>query len=321
MDIIAKLQEAAIATRMKRLADRLWKDVTQLYSELGIECDDRWFSMLYALQLKSPQSITGLAQNLNLSHTAVNQLSKEMLKHRVIETVPSEEDKRKRLLSLTVKGQDLVASLLPVWEDIRKATRSWIDESGYDVMAIIERLEGLLDDESMYERAWTRIKGEPPKKIELFAYSPAMKKHYRSLYRKFLSDHYKIESVDEKLINDPNRKILKKGGSIIFASLNEEIVGTCSLMRHRNAVMEITGLFVLEHARGKQIGSAMVENMLAEAVKAGAERVYIQIDPKLKPAVALFRKFGFKPGPKVKKELMNVSRYSKVYNRNLTEDH
>jgi len=310
MDIIAKLQEAAFATRLKRLADNLWKDVTVIYQELGIDCDDRWFPMLYALHLKSPQSITILAKSLLLSHTAINQLSKEMVKKGLLSTFPSKKDKRKRFLGLTAKGQNLIESLIPVWDEIGLATRDWIAESGQNVMEIITDLENSLEQKNMYERVWIRLKGYPPRKIEFMDYSPAMKKHFRLLYAELLTDKYEIEEVDEKLLNDPNRKIIKKGGSIIFASLNDEIVGTCAAMHHRGNIYEVTALVVKNHARQVGIGSLLLEKIIVKSREAGAEILYFQIDPELKPALQLIERFGFKPATEKVTELVKINRYT-----------
>lgn len=317
MDIITKLQEAAIATRLRRLADRLWKDVTVLYNELGVDCDDRWFSMLYALHLKSPQSITGLAGNLLLSHTAINQLSKEMIKQGLLSTFPSNTDKRKRLLGLTPKGVEIVKTLIPIWDEIGLATRDWISESGYDVMAIISDLENSLDRQSMYERVWTRLKGYPPRKIELHDYSPAMKKHFRALYGELLGEKYTIEEIDEKLLNDPNRKIIKKGGSILFATLNEDVVGTCAFMKHRNNIFEVIALVVLKDAQQVGIGSLLLEKAIERARTSGAETLFFQIDPELQPAMKMIKRFGFRKAVEPVRGLVNINRYTDTMCRHL----
>ena len=84
MDTIDTLAELAFASRLKRLSDRLMKDVSQVYKHLEIDFDARWFAMLYTLYHESPQSITKLAESLSVTHTAVNQLSSELIKNGLI---------------------------------------------------------------------------------------------------------------------------------------------------------------------------------------------------------------------------------------------
>ena len=43
MDLIAQLGELALASRLHRLADGLQRDVTDLYAELGLDFQARWF--------------------------------------------------------------------------------------------------------------------------------------------------------------------------------------------------------------------------------------------------------------------------------------
>jgi hypothetical protein len=49
MDIIKDLAELALASRLKRLSDRLMKDVSQVYKDCKIDFEPRWFAVLYAL--------------------------------------------------------------------------------------------------------------------------------------------------------------------------------------------------------------------------------------------------------------------------------
>jgi len=62
MDTIIELQETATVTRLKRLAGRLWKHVARRCSELGIDCYDHGFYMLYTIQIKSPYELRLNAQ-------------------------------------------------------------------------------------------------------------------------------------------------------------------------------------------------------------------------------------------------------------------
>jgi hypothetical protein len=69
MDIITELAELAFASRLKRLSERLAKDVLLLYRKLDVDFEARWFSVLYTL---SPMAVTKLAQSLVLTHMAIN---------------------------------------------------------------------------------------------------------------------------------------------------------------------------------------------------------------------------------------------------------
>ncbi|HPC11967.1 MAG TPA: GNAT family N-acetyltransferase, partial [candidate division Zixibacteria bacterium] len=50
MDVIEQLGSLALATRLRRLADRLQRDVSQVYRELNVEFEARWFAVVYYLK-------------------------------------------------------------------------------------------------------------------------------------------------------------------------------------------------------------------------------------------------------------------------------
>ena len=110
VDIITELQELAFASRLKRLSERLMKDVSQLYRKLDVDFEARWFSILYALNRQSPMTVTALAQTLRFTHTAANQLSTEMTKKGLLYTAKGEKDERQRFLHLSEKGRRTVES-------------------------------------------------------------------------------------------------------------------------------------------------------------------------------------------------------------------
>ncbi|MFH1197103.1 MAG: hypothetical protein V1720_15510 [bacterium] len=62
MDTIRELEELALATRLKRLSERLSKDISLVYKKSNIDFEARWFVLISSLIKESPQSITGLAK-------------------------------------------------------------------------------------------------------------------------------------------------------------------------------------------------------------------------------------------------------------------
>ena len=44
-DIIAELGELAFASRLKRLSDRLMRDVSRIYQQMDVDFEARWFSV------------------------------------------------------------------------------------------------------------------------------------------------------------------------------------------------------------------------------------------------------------------------------------
>ncbi len=294
MEILSALQELALASRLKRLGEMLLKDVSSVYRELGIDFQARWFPVFFTLGRKSPLAVTELARAIGLSHPAINQVARQMIKHGLINEMKDRQDDRKRLLSLTDSGRQLLHRLEPVWEEIRIANRDLLVESKTDLLGDLSRVEELLVQQSMLCRVRQRLDLPQTEPLRLVDYRPAYKKHFKSLNEEWLRDLFEVEERDAWLLEDPNQRILKKGGAIVFALLGEEVVGTCALLRHRGEVFELAKMAVTKKQRGQGIGAAMTHDIIHRTQQFGTEYLYLQTSPQLKAALRLYHRFGFR---------------------------
>jgi DNA-binding MarR family transcriptional regulator/N-acetylglutamate synthase-like GNAT family acetyltransferase len=325
MDTIDNLAELAFASRLKRLSDRLIKDVSQVYKHLEVDFDARWFAMLYTLFHESPQSITKLAESLSITHTAVNQLSSELIKKGLIKSRMSSKDERIRLLFISPKGIEVANSLSPVWDEIKTATKELLCSVDSNLITLISKLEEKLNQQNMYERVWLKLKGRRPGKIEILEYRPAYKKYFASLNEEWLNEDLEVEIEDQKMLSDPNGQIIKKGGAIFFACFNNQIVGTCALIIHKNGTYELAKMAVAKEARKMGIGRELANKTINHSKSNGANELYLQTSEKLKIANYLYQSLGF---AKIQKSPLLGDRYKrptytmklKLGRRSLTPD-
>lgn len=157
MDLIHELGPLALASRLKRLSERLLKDGSQVYKNLEVEFEARWFPVVYLLKDHDEMAVTEVATKLGLTHPAVNQVAGDLERHGLLVSSRDREDERRRLLSLSAEGHRVVESLEPVWADIRAATAEVLAEVGGDLLAGIEAVERCLDEAGMYERVMMRV--------------------------------------------------------------------------------------------------------------------------------------------------------------------
>jgi ribosomal protein S18 acetylase RimI-like enzyme len=90
---------------------------------------------------------------------------------------------------------------------------------------------------------------------------------------------------------------VKKGGAILMASLQNEIAGTVALKFVEPGVYEFTKMAVDEKFRSKKVGQALSDAAIDKARKLGARKIILYSNTKLGPAIALYRKIGFKEIP------------------------
>jgi DNA-binding MarR family transcriptional regulator len=140
VDLIKQLGSLALASRVRRLGEWLYKDAPRIYRERALDFEPRWFPLFYLLKYSSSVPVTGAASALGFSHAAINQIAGEMAKRGLVESIKDKKDERKRLLRLTKKGKAAICSLEPVWKDISAAANELISETGGDFLEAIGRL-------------------------------------------------------------------------------------------------------------------------------------------------------------------------------------
>ena len=300
MDIVKNLEELALASRLKRLGERLAKDVTRIYSDLELDFEAKWFTLLTALKSNSPATITDLAQALGISHTAVNQLASELIAKEYVNSSNVKKDARARQLSITKKGIQICDKLDPVWEQIKIANKGLLEKVDRNFLNTIEALEEELDRSSMYERVYKRIFDTLPANVKIEEYSSKMKKHFKNLNYEWLNEYFYVEDIDDEILTHPKNKIINKGGSILFALMENNVVGTCAIIRHSADKFELAKMAVTKQFRGRGIGRQILESALLKARSLGAVEIYLVTNKNLVAANKLYENFGFnKVDPKL----------------------
>jgi N-acetylglutamate synthase-like GNAT family acetyltransferase len=113
------------------------------------------------------------------------------------------------------------------------------------------------------------------------------------LNEQWIAEHFAIEDADRALAANPFR-IVEEGGHIFALVEGGRVVGVCALVREGDGRYQLARMAVEPGERGKGYGDVLLEAALREARKAGASGVYLLSNTKLAPAIALYRKHGFK---------------------------
>ncbi|MBP7336073.1 MarR family transcriptional regulator [Niveispirillum sp.] len=158
MDYVKAKAGAAIGARLRRLSERIDGEATQAYAAQGVVFEQRWFGVLNQLALNGPMSVGELAQALRITHVSVSQARLSLEKAGMIQQEPDAADARRRLLSLSGAGRELVTRLGPLWAAFEQASMELDREAG-GLVEMLDRLEAALDRRSLFHRV-TAICGE-----------------------------------------------------------------------------------------------------------------------------------------------------------------
>ncbi|MBP2617233.1 GNAT family N-acetyltransferase [Chryseobacterium jejuense] len=135
--------------------------------------------------------------------------------------------------------------------------------------------------------------------VKIISYEPQYKEAFKALNEEWIKTFFVMESSDYKLLDHPEEEILDKGGYIAFALLNGEAVGTCALVKaHEDPLaFELSKMAVSPKAQGKKIGYLLGNTLVEKARELKAEKVFLETNSVLVPAIKLYEKLGFKHMP------------------------
>ena len=119
-------------------------------------------------------------------------------------------------------------------------------------------------------------------------------KNFTQLNFEWLEKYFYIEEYDKKILLNPQKYILNEGGHILFALLNNEVVGTVALINRNNNVFELSKMAVTSKYQGLKIGKKLMMACIEYAKNNDVKRLFLDSNTKLAPAISLYNKVGFK---------------------------
>ena len=129
--------------------------------------------------------------------------------------------------------------------------------------------------------------------MEIIEYETRFQSAFKRLNEEWIETHWQLEEAGYQSLDSPTEYIIAPGGQIFLALDGREVVGTCALVRITDATYELAKMAVDARTRGKGIGAALGMAVIDKARSLKAERLYLESNTILKPAIRLYRKLGF----------------------------
>jgi putative acetyltransferase len=130
--------------------------------------------------------------------------------------------------------------------------------------------------------------------INIINFEPRHADAFQLLNEAWLLRYFELEEKDHRVLGNPQREILDKGGAIFIAENNAgTAVGCVSMMRLEDNGYELAKMAVDENAQGLGIGRQLMVHCIAFARTQNAPRLYIESNASLKPAITLYETSGF----------------------------
>lgn len=137
--------------------------------------------------------------------------------------------------------------------------------------------------------------------VSIVPYSEAYKEAFRLLNEEWIINYFSIEDMDRIVLRNPKAYILDRGGYIAVALLDDQPVGVCALIpsTYQKYDFELSKMGVSPKVQGKGIGKLLGQHIIGKAKELGARKIFLESNRVLAPALALYKKLGFKEIPKV----------------------
>jgi ribosomal protein S18 acetylase RimI-like enzyme len=130
--------------------------------------------------------------------------------------------------------------------------------------------------------------------MEIVEFEPHHSAAFKALNEAWISKYFTLEAKDRAVLEDPQGKILAKGGRIFMAIEDGEAVGCVALLKMADGGYEVAKMTVSETMRGSGLGRRLMDRCLAAGAEDGVPRLYLETNSSLAPALALYRAAGFR---------------------------
>lgn len=129
--------------------------------------------------------------------------------------------------------------------------------------------------------------------LRIVAFEPALRAYFGRLNREWLERYFVVEPIDAEVLDYPEQRILAGGGCILFALLDDEVVGTCALLQESPGVYELTKMAVTQAHQGGGIGRQLLDAAIDEFRRIGGSGLFLETNSSLKVAISLYERAGF----------------------------
>lgn len=152
-DVVRSVGFLALGTRMKRIGERLQADTQAIIDAAAVPIQASQFPFLAALDRLGPLTIGELAQAIGITQPGVTRAVVQLASAGLVETRTADDDQRRRIVSLSSKGQQLVASAKrDLWPRIAGAVADLCGDLDGPLLEQLSTIEEALDERPLHSR-------------------------------------------------------------------------------------------------------------------------------------------------------------------------
>lgn len=153
-DVVRALGFLTLGSRLRRIGERLQSDTQRIMDEMGVPLQAGQFPLLAAIDRLGPLSIGELAGAVGIAQPGATRSAALLMKAGFLRTIEAPGDQRRRVLSLTREGQDLIdAAKHGVWPRVEAAVADLCGRLSGPLLDQLASIEDRLADKPLDRRA------------------------------------------------------------------------------------------------------------------------------------------------------------------------
>ncbi len=129
--------------------------------------------------------------------------------------------------------------------------------------------------------------------LQIVDFAPEFAAAFERLNLEWLEKYFWVEDIDRAVLSNPQLEVIDHGGQILFARVDDEIVGTVALKHHPEGSFELTKMAVTESRQGLGLGRALLVAASGRFDESGGKFLFLETHSSLVTAIGLYESAGF----------------------------
>ncbi|MEZ5344250.1 MAG: bifunctional helix-turn-helix transcriptional regulator/GNAT family N-acetyltransferase [Pyrinomonadaceae bacterium] len=289
-DFLRELGFLSFVTRLKRLSDTMIHDGRKMYRELGMDIEPNWFVIFKLFETNDELTVMEIAEKIGFAHPSVITIVNKMVKRGYLRSRQCDDDSRRRILVLTKKSHEKLPEFEKVWTaGIAGMKKMLLDTNAPE---FLDLLESRIAESGFRERTLKCV--EPKRDVKIIRFESKYARDFAEVNYEWLEEFFSIEDHDREQLDNAESYIIKTGGQILLARIDDVTVGTAALIATPDPdEYELAKMAVRNKYRGYSVGKKLMIECIEYAKAAGKKFITLESNRKQIPAINMYKNFGF----------------------------
>ena len=133
--------------------------------------------------------------------------------------------------------------------------------------------------------------------VRVVEFDPKYAGRFAELNYQWIEESYGVEAHDHDVLDHPFDVIIRPGGQVFFALVENDVAGTVAMIPSGEDTFELTKMAVDPAFRGRGLSNLLMQACIDFTRSTGRKKIFLESNTKQVAAIKLYRKFKFEETP------------------------